>query len=147
MGNDLEKAEKDLAQAEKDLTKAEGEVAEAEKALVKAEKDVAEAKHEIAEAKEELTEAEKKGKIEVSISTTAGFYPAEGFDLVPEHQHVQHELDQAKHALHIKDVTGWIATVVTPSGKRTIEPAKSYIENGLTEKAEIDWGPSEGGGG
>lgn len=126
MSNDLDKAEKDLAKAEKDLESALKEVRDAEK---------------------EVEAARKKEQIEVSISTTAGFYPAEGFNLVPLKQAVQKELHDAKHALGIKDVDGWIATVVTPSGKRTLDPAKSYEENGLSGKAEIDWGPSEGGGG
>lgn len=89
----------------------------------------------------------KKNQIEVSISTTAGFYPAEGFNSVPKNQPVQVELTKAQHELKIKDVNGWIATVVTPSGKRTLAPSKSYVENGLDGQAEIDWGPSEGGGG
>jgi multidrug resistance efflux pump len=126
MSNELEKAEKDLEKAEKDL----------EKAI-----------EEVAEAKEEIGKAKKKEEIEVSISTTAGFYPAEGFNSVPEKQAVEHELHKAKHALEIKDVAGWVANVVEPSGKRAIDPAKSYLENGLSGKAEIDWGPSEGGGG
>jgi exonuclease VII small subunit len=134
MSNELEKAEKDLQEARTDLTKAEKEVAEAEKKLAAAEKEIEEAK-------------KKKEEIEVSISTTSGFYPTEGFNSIPEKQAVQHELDKAKGALRIKDVNGWIATVVTPAGKRTLDPAKNYAENGLVGKAEIDWGPSEGGGG
>ena len=134
MSDELEKAEKDLQEARTDLTKAEKEVAEAEKKLAAAEKEIEEAK-------------KKKEEIEVSISTTSGFYPTEGFNSVPEKQAVQHELDKAKEALHIKDVNGWIATVVTPAGKRTLDPAKTYAENALSGKAEIDWGPSEGGGG
>ena len=89
----------------------------------------------------------KKNHVEVSISTTAGFYPAEGFDEVPDNQKVEIELDKAKRELHIKDVGGWIATVTAPGGKRTIDPNKNYVENGLAGKVEIDWGPSEGGGG
>lgn len=95
----------------------------------------------------EAAKAAKKNHVEVSISTTAGFYPAEGFDEAPENQKVEHELNQAKHALKIKDVAGWMATVTTASGKRTIDPNKSYAENGLEGRVEIDWGPSEGGGG
>lgn len=83
----------------------------------------------------------------VSISTTAGFYPEEGFNQVPAHQKVAIELEKAKNELNIKDTAGWIASVMSPSGKRTIDPAKSYLENGITGEAEIDWGPSEGGGG
>jgi hypothetical protein len=85
--------------------------------------------------------------VEVSISTTAGFFPAEGFNRVPAHQKVEIELDRAKHELKIKDTAGWIATVTSPSGKRVVIPAKTYSENDLSGKVEIDWGPSEGGGG
>jgi hypothetical protein len=28
-----------------------------------------------------------------------------------------------------------------------IDPSKTYAENGLSGNVEIDWGPSEGGGG
>jgi hypothetical protein len=85
--------------------------------------------------------------VEVSVSTTAGFFPTEGFNRVPVKQAVQVELDKAKHALYIKDTTNWIASVASPGGKRVVDPSKSYAENGLSGKVEIDWGPSEGGGG
>jgi len=85
--------------------------------------------------------------VEVSIATTAGFFPAEGFNTVPARQNVEEELLKAKNALAIKDTTGWIATVTGPAGKRTIDPAKTYLDNGLSGKVDIDWGPSEGGGG
>lgn len=139
MSNDLEKAEHDLAQARADFERAEAHYAQAEK-------EVAKARSELAQAQQEIEKA-KKNHVDVSISTTAGFYPAEGFNSVPENQAVQHELEKTKKELNIKDVTGWIASVITPGGKRTIDPSKSYVENGLSGKAEIDWGPSEGGGG
>jgi hypothetical protein len=85
--------------------------------------------------------------VDVSISTTAGFFPAEGFARVSANQKVEVELDKAKHELKIKDTAGWIATVIGAAGKRTIDPAKSYAENVLSGTVEIDWGPSEGGGG
>jgi len=85
--------------------------------------------------------------VEVSISTTAGFFPTQGFNHVPMNQAVQVELDKAKHALQIRDTTNWIASVAGSSGKRVIDPSKTYAENGLSGKVEIDWGPSEGGGG
>lgn len=85
--------------------------------------------------------------VEVSISTTAGFFPAEGFNRVPAHQKAEVELEKAKRELKIKDTAGWVATVTGPSGKRVIDPAKTYLENGLSGEVEIDWGPSEGGGG
>jgi len=85
--------------------------------------------------------------VEVSISTTAGFFPAEGFNRIPAHQKVDVELEKAKHELKIKDTAGWVATVTELSGKRVIDPTKTYLENKLSGKVEIDWGPSEGGGG
>jgi hypothetical protein len=85
--------------------------------------------------------------VEVSISTTAGFYPEDGYDRVPANQKVEVQLKKAEHKLGIKDTAGWVATVTLPSGKKAIDITKSYRENGLSGKAEIDWGPSEGGGG
>jgi hypothetical protein len=85
--------------------------------------------------------------VEVSISTTAGFFPADGFNSVPAQQRVEDELLKAKHALSIKDTAGWVASVITPAGKRPVDPGKSYTDNGLAGRVEIDWGPSEGGGG
>jgi len=85
--------------------------------------------------------------LEVSISTTAGFFPTEGFNRVPAHQKVEVELGKAKQELRIKDTAGWVATVIGPSGKRVIDPAKTYLENGLSGEVDVDWGPSEGGGG
>lgn len=89
----------------------------------------------------------KEQFVEVSISTTAGFYPMEGFERVPVHQKVSVLLEKAQKELNIKDVAGWIATVTDGSGKRQIDPERSYLDNGLSGKVEIDWGPSEGGGG
>lgn len=85
--------------------------------------------------------------VEVSISTTAGFFPAEGFNRVPVDQKVEVELAEAKRTLTIKDTTGWVATVTSPTGKRQIDVTRSYLDNGLAGRVEIDWGPSEGGGG
>jgi hypothetical protein len=85
--------------------------------------------------------------VKVSISTTAGFFPAEGFDQVPANQKVDVELKHAQNKLKIKDTTGWVATVTNASGRRTIDPERSYSDNQLAGTVEIDWGPSEGGGG
>lgn len=85
--------------------------------------------------------------VEVSISTTAGFYPAEGFERVPVNQKIEVELKKAQDHLKIKDTAGWVASVITANGKQAVDPTKSYQENGLSGRVEIDWGPSEGGGG
>jgi hypothetical protein len=94
-------------------------------------------------------EAEHSGGhfVEVSISTTAGFYPAEGFERVPANQKIEVELKKAQDHLKIKDASGWVASVITAGGKQAVDPNKSYLENGLSGRVEIDWGPSEGGGG
>jgi hypothetical protein len=89
----------------------------------------------------------KEQFVEISISTTAGFYPAEGFERVPVHQKVSVLLGKAQKELNIKDIAGWIATVTDGSGKRQIDATRSYLDNGLSGNVEVDWGPSEGGGG
>ena len=86
-------------------------------------------------------------KIMVAISTTAGFFPAEGFDEIPENQKVEVQLGKAAKKLNITNTTGWVATVKTSAGKKTIVVANSYAESGLIGEVTIDWGPSEGGGG
>ena len=97
---------------------------------------------------ESATELEHPSKIvEVSISTTAGFYPAEGYNRVPSHEKVEVELEKAGLELNIKVADDWAAKVNGPSGMRAIDPAKTYLENELSGKVEIDWGPEEGGGG
>lgn len=86
-------------------------------------------------------------KVRVAVGTTSGFYPAEGFDEVPPNQKVDVQLKKAAKALNITDTSGWVATVTEPTGKRAIDPSRSYADNGLSGEVTIDWGPSEGGGG
>jgi hypothetical protein len=94
-----------------------------------------------------MEQKDKKDFVEVSISTTAGFFPANGFDRVKADEAIQKELDKAATKLKIKSTQGWVATVAEPAGKRTLDPAASFSSNGLSGEIEIDWGPSEGGGG
>lgn len=129
-----------------DDSKERAVIAEAEAVIAKEKAVIAGAEAVIAEEKAIIAE-EKKHLVRVSISTTSGFYPAEGFNEVRDHQKVELELEKAKKELKIKDTAGWVATVTSPAGKRTIDPAKTYNENGLSGEVEIDWGPSEGGGG
>jgi len=89
----------------------------------------------------------KKEFVEVSVSTTAGFYPDEGFDRVKADETVNRQLEKAAKKLNIRNTAGWVATVNGPTGKRALDPNSSYAENNLSGEIEIDWGPSEGGGG
>lgn len=81
--------------------------------------------------------------IGVAIFTTSGFFPDKGFERLPIHQKVEVQLGKTSKALNLTDTSGWIATV----DKRTINAQQNYEENGLHREVEIDWGPSEGGGG
>lgn len=81
--------------------------------------------------------------VEVAVSTTSGFFPNEGYERVPIHQKVKVQLSQAAKALGLVGTDDWIASV----NKRPITPDSSYEQNDLSGGIEIDWGPSEGGGG
>lgn len=86
---------------------------------------------------------EEGKKVHVSVITTAGTYPTEGYDAVPENQPVAVELEKAAKHLKIKDTSGWIAQV----GGRVVDQTKSYHDNSLSGNIDIDYGPSHGGGG
>src|SRR5690606_31814256 len=64
----------------------------------------------------------KEQYVEVSVSTTAGFYPAEGTDRTPIHQKISVILQQAKHKLNISDVSNWVASVADANGHRELDP-------------------------
>ena len=85
--------------------------------------------------------------VDVSISTTAGFYPAEGYDQVPVEEKVEFQLKKADLDLNIKPTSDWTARVNGPAGIRTIDATKTYMENEVSGRVDIDWGPKEGGGG
>lgn len=81
--------------------------------------------------------------VEVRVVTTAGVFPASGFERESANQPVKVFLKTAQTALRITDTTNWIAVV---SGRR-IDSERSYAENHLEGRVEIDWGPDHGGGG
>ena len=85
--------------------------------------------------------------VEVSISTTGGFYPTEGYDRVQVDEKVEFQLEKAARDLDIKPTSDWIAKVNGPGGMGAIDPMKTYMENKLSGRVDIDWGPKEGGGG
>lgn len=97
--------------------------------------------------KSQVVDVEPKKVVEVSISTTAGFYPAKGYDQVPVDEKVEFQLEKAGRDLDIKPTGDWIAKVNGPEGMRAIDPMKTYAENELYGRVDIDWGPKEGGGG
>jgi acid stress-induced BolA-like protein IbaG/YrbA len=95
---------------------------------------------------EMANENEKGGDgshIEVAVITTSGRFPAQGTDRVAIHQPVDNELKNAVKELKIVDTTNWVARV----DDKEIDPNKSYLENGLSVTAIMDYGPREGGGG
>jgi hypothetical protein len=85
----------------------------------------------------------KPQHIDVAVVTTSGTWPEEGFESVPIHQPVKVQLQHAVKKLEITDTTGWIAKV----GNRELNAEQNYLENNLSGKVEIDYGPREGGGG
>lgn len=86
---------------------------------------------------------ENKHDVEVRVITTSGVYPEAGFDRVAEKERVGTVLKKADEKLHITNTSGWIAVV----GGRKIAIDRSFLENGLTGRVEIDWGPDHGAGG
>lgn len=85
----------------------------------------------------------KPNHLLVAVITTAGTFPAEGFDEVPENQPVKVQLQHAAKKLGVTTTDGWIATV----DGRELNVAQNYVENSLKGTVEINWGPREGGGG
>ncbi len=79
----------------------------------------------------------------VAIVTTAGSFPAEGFDEVPDNQPIKVELESAAKQLKITNTSAWIATV----GGRELNVDQSYAANQLAGKVDINYGPRETGGG
>lgn len=86
---------------------------------------------------------EKEQHVSVSVVTTGGSWPKEGFASVPSHQKVRQELEKAGRELKITDVSKWFARV---NGDE-IDSEKSYLDLGLSGTVIIDFGPREGGGG
>ena len=85
----------------------------------------------------------KPNHLLVAVLTTAGSFPNDGFDDLPEQQPIKVELERAAKQLNITSTTGWIATA---SG-RELNIDQSYLANQLAGKVEINYGPRETGGG
>lgn len=85
----------------------------------------------------------KPQHINVAVVTTSGSWPDTDFESVPIHQPVKVQLQRAVNKLEIADTTNWVAKV----GNQELAVEKSYEDNNLSGKVEIDYGPREGGGG
>jgi hypothetical protein len=81
--------------------------------------------------------------VEVTVFTTSGTFPEEGALRVPPVTVVKQVLARAAANLGLTDTTDWVVTV----GGRDINPDRSFTQNGLTGRVELEWGPREGGGG
>jgi hypothetical protein len=81
--------------------------------------------------------------VEVRVITTAGTFPAEGYEKEPATQHVEAILKRAAHELHLVDTSNWIARC----NGVDLQPHRSYAENGLKGRVDLDYGPPERGGG
>lgn len=81
--------------------------------------------------------------IGVVVITTSGFWPSDGYDLVPSHQKVRIQLERAARELRLTDTSNWMAKAAGTE----LNVDASYIENGLSGQVGIDYGPREGGGG
>ena len=88
-------------------------------------------------------EKKKENFILVSVITTSGFYPEEGYKKVPKNQKVRIHLERASKELGLTDTSDWVAV----TGGETIDINLSYEENDLDEQIDVDYGPKEGGGG
>jgi hypothetical protein len=98
----------------------------------------------LSEGGRKMVERENKEQfVQVSVVTTSGVYPKDGFEEVPAHQKIRVQLQKAAQHLGITDTTNWVAMV----GNREINVEASYEENELHGRIEIDYGPREGGGG
>ena len=85
----------------------------------------------------------KAKHILVEVVTTSGTWPHHGYENVPTHQPVKHQLDKAAKKLGLTDTAAWVAKV----NGNEIEINKNYAENHLKCKVAIDYGPRAGGGG
>ena len=90
-----------------------------------------------------MEKEQKEQFIEIAVVTTSGTYPSEGYNRTPTHQKVRVELEKAAKELKITSTDGWFAEV----GGKEIDVEKSYLDNGLSGKIFINWGPRHGGGG
>lgn len=86
---------------------------------------------------------EKPKEINVRIVTTSGTYPEHGHEKVPVTEVVMEALKRAANALHITDISTWVAKI----NGTVINASSTYLDLNLKGEVKIDFGPNEGGGG
>lgn len=85
----------------------------------------------------------KPNHLLVEVATTAGIWPSDGPEEVPNHQKVKVVLTKAADSLQLRDTSNWIASV----DGLEINPELNYVDQTLAGHIVIDYGPREGGGG
>lgn len=90
-----------------------------------------------------VTRNKKPEFVLVTVFTTAGVFPAQGALRARPDELVSTVLERAAKKLDLQDTATWVVTV----DGRTINPAMSFAQNGLSGVVELDWSPPEGGGG
>lgn len=81
--------------------------------------------------------------LDVAVHTTAGRFPATGYDQTPSHQKIKVMLERTAKALQITNIDQWIARFEG----RDLDPNATYLESNLHGQVVIDFGPRESGGG
>lgn len=82
-------------------------------------------------------------KVLITVVTTAGTFPAEGFKRYPTSTPIAEVLADAKRKLGIADSETWIVTV----GGRDIDSSLTLAQAGFSGHVALEWGAREGGGG
>lgn len=81
--------------------------------------------------------------VDVRVVTTAAFFPAEGYERVPDKQKLTPILHRAAAALGLTDTSGYIVIV----NGNVVDPNLTYEALGLTGQVDLRWGPEAGAGG
>ncbi len=90
-----------------------------------------------------LRKAEHPHKVLMTVVTTAGTFPAEGFKRYPPSTVITEILADAKRKLGITDTATWIVTV----GGKDVNVTLTLAQAGLSGEVVMEWGAREGGGG
>ncbi|OYU71406.1 MAG: hypothetical protein CFE28_16265 [Alphaproteobacteria bacterium PA2] len=87
--------------------------------------------------------ADHAQKVLVTVVTTAGTFPAEGFKRYPASALISEILADAKRKLKITDTDTWIVTV----GGTDVDVNLTLAQACLAGEVVLEWGAREGGGG